>query len=389
MRILLLEICFENFGGYFRAYNIALELSKKGHFVKLVVPRKNGLIINKKRINDHFLIIETTRCRIHTFFEFRFIRVLYNTCCVLFEKYDFIYGFVPVQPDTYIPLLIGKLLRKKVILDWDDFWQDPSIANAFLSGLPAKLLQKYLQFLETLIPGIIQNVTVASEFLKLQCEKTQVRNILQIENGVSTDGIGTFQKYASRVKLGIPENEKIIISIANTYPPCRVVTMIEALKYARAEDPHIRLYLNVDLRKYYFPDHYEIPDELFKNIICTGYLQKDALYEHIVSADAALFSSDTKDAEKACFPIRLTNYLYCGKPILTNAVGEARNLIARFGCGAAVDNLDYKGLGALMVKACNDPEWLREKENAAAHAASCLSWSVIVQRLEQFMMSLY
>ena len=56
MKVLVIEPCYVNFGGYFRAYNLSLALSKRGIEVDLLVSsnKKFKLGIKKTEVNDNF-----------------------------------------------------------------------------------------------------------------------------------------------------------------------------------------------------------------------------------------------------------------------------------------------------------------------------------------------
>ncbi len=214
MKILFIEPCFENFGGYFRAVGLAKALAKKRIKVDLLCPSKDRFffLIKKKRLKRNLVRYELPRWEINLFVNGRFIRGIIASLFIIFGDYDVVHTFASIQIEAVIPFFVAKILRKKVIFDWDDYWQDSPLfyrSNNFI--------KKYLSFLENGIPKYARSMTVTSSFLEKEAKKLGSRKVLKIGNGVELEQFVPIEKPKARKQLKIHSKEKMILTFGNTY----------------------------------------------------------------------------------------------------------------------------------------------------------------------------
>lgn len=79
MKILLIEPCYKNFGGYFRATNIASSLAKHDFQVDVLIPsdKKFFFSIKKNSINPNFSLYLLPRFYINFYIQGRLLRGIY------------------------------------------------------------------------------------------------------------------------------------------------------------------------------------------------------------------------------------------------------------------------------------------------------------------------
>ena len=156
MKILFIEPCFINFGGYHRAMNICPALAKHQVKVDLLVTsdKKFFLKIGKKKINKFLTIYELPRLTINFYITGRILRGVIGLFFGLFGQYDIIHAAMPSQFESNIPAFFLKLLGKKVVMDWDDICEESFIVHP--------LVTTYTKFCEHQGPKFFNNYCVCS-----------------------------------------------------------------------------------------------------------------------------------------------------------------------------------------------------------------------------------
>ena len=140
MKVLFIEPCHVNFGGYYRARNICTYLSQnKVHVDLLIASGKNySFKITKKQINPYFTQYELPRYYFHFFINGRILRGFIALAFGLFRTYDIIHACVPVQLESNIPAFFLKLFGKKVIMGWYRDWETDRKSTRLNSSHSAK-----------------------------------------------------------------------------------------------------------------------------------------------------------------------------------------------------------------------------------------------------------
>ena len=273
MKVLFIEPCYVNFGGYFRAYNICSSLSKKGIKVDMLCSRKEqfGLLIRKRKINEQFTIYELPRLSSNFFLNGRLLRGFFGLLFGLFGKYDIIHAAVPIQLESNIPAFFLKLLGKTVIVDWDDYWEGSTIYGEYT------LLKKYVVFCETRAPSFFENMVVVSDFLSKKAQERGATDVLKLINGVDINQSEAKDRQESRTRLNLKKDGKYLLTFGHTYINDRAYLLFKTLEYIVKIDPEVILLFNQDPAKIIKEQKLEnrIDTSILKNIITT--LRKTSL----------------------------------------------------------------------------------------------------------------
>lgn len=317
MKVLIIEPCYENFGGYFRAIGIGKALSHKGIKVDLLLSsnKKFSLRIERKTINENLTQYNLPRIYFNFFITGRILRGIIGCFFILFGKYDLIHIFALIQFETNISFLFAKLLRKKVIIDWDDYWTD---AHRLVPLYDNWLIKNYLKFCEYKLQKLARYATATSDFLMNELKKIGVINKFKIINGVDKNQFALMGKENAREKLGINKQEKIILTFGSTFFKERTIYLFKIFEEIFKLDDEIKLYINQDPKKMIRDQASgeKFNEEMFKNIINVGYLE---LPLYMGATDCVLFPMGNSTLERACFPIRIGTYLSGERVIITNS----------------------------------------------------------------------
>jgi glycosyltransferase involved in cell wall biosynthesis len=377
-RILLIEPCYTDFGGYIRAIGLARAFAKKGYKVDLLVssPKKFDLKITKTKISENITRYELPRIEVNHFITARLLRGIIGCFFVLFRTYDFIYTFALIQFESNIPFLVSRLLNKRVVADWDDYWTD---AHKHVPVYNNPLVRGYLRFCEYSLQRLAKNATATSDFLLGEYKKIGVKNAIKVINGVYEEQFTPMERDEARRRLGISPEEKMILTFGNTFFKERTTYLFRVFEKINKKDDSIFLYFNNDPRKMIREQASEekFDEKIFERIKNIGYLDKDKLALYLGAADCVLFTMGNSTLEKACFPTRIGTYINGGVPIMTNSTDtEACNTLRQYGC--AVIGSDLDDLSEKIIKFLKDPIEQKSMRERVKRAKKELTWDAQV-----------
>jgi colanic acid biosynthesis glycosyl transferase WcaI len=141
---------------------------------------------------------------------------------------------ISVPPaDQLLPVfLLSKIIRRKVIIDYRDEFEDYWIEKTGKWGFFYRYLKRFLSQLyrhATLItpvtPAVAENL-----------HRRGVSNVKIVYDGVDTKIFRPFNKRAMRSKFHLPPESFIIAYLGNIYEPYRVDIVIRALKQLNGDD---------------------------------------------------------------------------------------------------------------------------------------------------------
>jgi glycosyltransferase involved in cell wall biosynthesis len=385
MKVLVIEPCFVHFGGHNRSRPMCASLSRKNIKVDLLVSSNSNfrLLIRRKKINENFRQYELPRINIHPFLNGRILRGMIALWFGIFGRYDIIFARVPTQLESNIPAFFLRLLGKKVVLDWDDYWMGSPIFNGH------NLIKKYIRFCETKSPKFFGNMVVISDFLENKAKELGAKKILKLINGVVVDEFKQRDPAESFEKLKLDKSKKYLLSIGNTYSRDRTSLLFKAFEKMLRLDKEIRLICNFDLAKKIREQNLErkISEECLENTIGMGYLSHKDLEYCLSIASAAIFLQGETEDELACYPVRIGSYLDGGVVIVMNDTdSEAGNTMKKYRC--AIIEKDLSILAEKTVDFLNNEESQREMKKRTLLAKRDLSWDNLIVKLISFFESI-
>jgi len=381
MKVLVIEPCFVNYGGYFRSYNLCLALSKKGVRVDLLVSSNNNfqLSVKKTKINERFYQYELPRINIHPYLNGRVLRGLIALFVGIFGKYDIIHACVPTQFEANIPAFFLRLMGKKIVFDWDDYW----IGSPIFDGHP--WTKKYLSFCEERAPKFFENMVVVSDFLEKLAKERGAKKVLKLINGVNTSQFVLHTKEESLEKLKMDKDKKYLLAFGNSYANDRAYLLFKTFEYIYRLDSSVRLICNFDPYEKVKMQKLEnkINSDCLKNTINTGFIKQEDLEYYLSAVDATILLQGETEDEIACFPIRVGSYLAGQSVVIINDVNsEVGNTLKK--CGCAIIEKNIEALAKKTVEFLNDQNLQKELKGNVILAKNELSWDNIITKLIKF-----
>jgi glycosyltransferase involved in cell wall biosynthesis len=288
------------------------------------------------------------------------------------KKYDIIHCFKPL-PSSYLPsLIISKVKKARIIIDWDD-WE----GKGGFAEFDPFFLRDFLDWFQILSIKNANAVTVATPFLE-RIAKRFNQKVYLIPNGADiTSFVPTSQKSEIKKKF----NCFLIVYVGLLYKACDVDIVIKAMKYVTQKVDAKLIIVGDGPRKKEFIELARMY-KLDEKVIFVGYKSRKSIPEFINAADIVVLPMKDNLANRARSPVKLGEYLACGKPIVASNVGIAKEIIKNYYNGILTSNHPEKFAEAI-VRLLED-ENLRKKieKNARKTAEKRLDWKIIAKRLE-------
>ena len=207
--------------------------------------------------------------------------------------------------------------------------------------------------------------------------------VVPIPNGVDTDRFTPLEPAEARARLGLPAGLWILF-VGNLVPWQGVETLLEAFRRVSMSVPEARLAIVGDgplrgpleglarelqiANRVYFPGtvpHEDVPRFIGASDVC-----------------AAPFTQ-MRNARIGLSPLKLYEYLACGRPIVASDVPGVRELLDGSGAGILVRPDDPGALTKALVSILNDPLRARSMGvRGRGFAFDSCSWARTAERLE-------
>jgi len=350
MRILLISYSDVNSGNATIILNLAKYMSKKFDVDILFDGSKNN------NLPDYFkdLNIRFTPYLKNVYLTL-FFGIFYKTIYGMFRRYDIVHAFKPL-PTSFIPaFIISKIHGSKLFLYFDDWEKAPGLGFR-------------MPFLYEFIDVSIQKsdcVIALTNFLKNEALKLN-KKVVFIPNGANVD---FFKPIKSK-------NKNTIIFIGILFKTCDVDMVIRAMKYVK----NGKLIVVGD-----GPRRKEFEDlakriGVSNKVEFVGWIDRGKIPEYINSADIVVMPMKVNLINKSRSPVKLGEYMACGKAIITSDVGIAKDIIINRENGILVSDIKQFG-DAINLLLKNKKLRHKLEKNARKTAEKSLDWKIIAGNL--------
>lgn len=388
LKILIFNHNQERFGTYFRCYSIADGLSQIGYKVTMICAsgRDFDFRVRKQQINPNFLLITLPRVKYHTYHTGQItLRLPLYLYFALTGSYDLFYAFTVAQPQIAIPAVIGKFLkRKKLIIDWDDLW------GGGFASLHVKPVEWVLTWSERFFLRFADVVTCASQKLYQNSLRLGIvpQKLFIVPNGCNSSEDRRVDQLLAKKKLKLPVEEKVVLSMGNTYNSITLNLLFEAYESLRKKFSKVKLiFLSSLVLSDVIKERYK---KIMENITLTGFVSEGEKYLYLSAADVLALPMEDNPVEEARFPIRFGDYLCAGRPIVSNAVGEVKYYLEKYNAGLTSPPASPKEFGDNILRVLKDKKLAGSlSKNARKLAEEDLSRESVIKKIDALIRSLF
>ena len=358
-----------------RIRNIAKKFTEKNHMVKLCY---FPLALDKEHLPqkiDSIELIPLDRMPSPTLF-LKNTKKLIELC-----KWADVVHFQKCHHYSAIPIVVAAYISKKPLhYDWDD-WEEKIWYESCGTSPHSRFIGISFKILERWLPVLADSVSCASSRLKKIACKFGVKEELIFDAPVGAD--------LEAFKPGLDGQwvkEKYNIK-------GELVLYVGQLHGAQYADLFIKA-INVILHKHQgasfmivgegFLEHklkrLALDLGLREKIIFTGAVAHKDIPYYIAAADICV--APFKETEVSCCksPLKIVEYLACGKPVVAGLVGEVRNMAG--GCAILTEEGNFHSLAEGILKLLDDRD-LREAlaDGARARIEKKYNWNYTADSL--------
>jgi glycosyltransferase involved in cell wall biosynthesis len=392
MKVLMFTSLIERVGTWYRAFNLAAGLAKKGHSVMLVkggvqryVPRatrESGVEVwDFPRFFGSSLFHRGTRMPWD---------IALRSVFAAAKRCDVIHSFTHHLNSLLPTLLAGRAARTPVVMgDRDDLWADGGLYDHGRTVLD-RMDMTFHNLTERGMGRWLDALTVASDDLMARAYATGAARgcVRKIINGCPVDRIRPGDTTAARAELGIDHGRPMLLFVGvGQYDVDLIFDSVRLLRGMLS--PHAA-----------FPVVYLVGPNapslleraarqgLANDVVATGFLPDARIVRYLQAADIGLLPFADKPLNRARFPIKLGDYLAAGLPVLTNRVGEMGRIVEAERAGVATAS-DPDAFARGLAEMLGDRTALARYRSNARAAAERMSWEAVSGELEAFYQDLY
>ena len=404
MKLLLLCHNFQEYGTFFRAFQLGKHLVKSGHVAVLMLVSRERKWSIKRYEREGVWIIECPHYQ--PFINDKedgwgpldiLLRCLYG----LTHRCDVVVGFGH-KPDIAIPALLLKYLKGvSFVADWCDLWGEGGIFSVRgllkperRGGALDRTLVRFETRLEKLVVRRADAVTVICSSIKKICEKMGIESgrVLLLRSGCDTEGIQPIDRDLARKKLGLPGG-KILEYVGNYHQEAAFLFRAFGEIASSRDDVHL-LVVGPP-----YPDRgaagggaategervfRELPENVRSRILWAGKKRYDELPPYLAAADIHLLPMEPTRLEIGRWPNKISDYLASGRPVAATNVGDAGPFIREKRCGI-VSRPEVGDYCSLLLASIDDEKLLQRLGLQARLVAEReLSWQTITNGFLRF-----
>lgn len=377
MRILYLNHNLRGRGTWFRCYHFARHLVRRGHEVTIWTCSPGVSLRAAESTLDGVRVIETPRLRDDGKHDggWGMADLLWRLRKSLRGGYDLVHAF-DHRPSVSLPgALLGLRTETRLAADWADWWGRGGI----LAGRrPFAWMERAEAWWEERQKRSADAVTCISRVLMERAAGLGIPGdrLLWIPSGADTAVFRPLPQAECRRALGLPE-EAVVVGFAG-FQLWDLQLLVEAFGRTAQEIPRARLLLIGPA------DSASIPETLRGRVHCTGPLAYDAMPGALNCADVLALPLRDNNANRGRFPGKLAEYLACGRPVVTQDVGDTGAVIRESGGGVITAGDAGAFAAGIAELLCSDARRAALGAAARDYAASRLEWGLLTETLLDF-----
>jgi glycosyltransferase involved in cell wall biosynthesis len=368
-------------GTYWRAFHLGRQLARRGHAVTLLSTsrkRRIGLTIRQAEgmtlIESPDLFSGAWRSGWDGWNIINRLRVLHN------KSFDLVHAFES-RPTVIFPALhIAGRQKIPLVMDWCDWFGRGGSVEERPNPLLRALLRPVETFFEEHFRPQARGATVICSVLREKALHLGIptESILLLPNGSDTEGLLVFPLAAARQEMSLSDEDFIVGYLgAIFHKDAQLLT--KAFDILCEHLPNARLLMVGNN-----PDDLRRMVKQAQRLTQTGYVDQRRMNLGLAACDVLWLPLSDTNANRGRFPLKVTDYLAVGRPIVATAVGDLAMAFAQlpFGLLTAPNPSDF---AAQTLRLHADPA-LREKMGFQARrlAETHYDWRIFADQLESF-----
>jgi glycosyltransferase involved in cell wall biosynthesis len=385
VKILLLVLNQVGRGTYWRAYHLARYLARRGQEVTLIATSCQNRTGTRVSQCQGFTLVESPdlfsgplRSGWDPWNTLNRIRWLQS------QPFDLVHAFES-RPTVIYPALYLKSRRSiPLVLDWADWFGQGGSVEERPNPWVRAVLRPVETYYEEHFRPLADRSTVICSLLQEKARRLGIspQNILLLPNGSDTDRFAPMDIPTARRELNIDPDARVIGYVGTIFKRDAQL-MADAFNLLTRRYDDLRLIIAghcpFDLRPLA-----ERPDR----VLHTGFLEDKDLNIVLAASDLFWLPLSDSNANRGRFPLKFTDYLALGRPIVATRVGDVAGIMDEQRVGlTSPPNAD--AFAEQTMSLFEDQDLRRELGLAARRLAETrFNWDTITEKLLAFYGSL-
>lgn len=300
-------------GTYQRAYRLAVELSKMGHSVTLLAASPTGKMETEKMQDNLELVSFPGLFKKYFLSGWDFHETMQRIRWSKDRHFDIVHSF-EMRPTCLYPALTMQKRGSILCSDWADWFGKGGSVEERPKSLVRNILRPLETYYEENFRKNANGTTVIcsalfSKAIDLGLEK---ESILYLSNGFNNTDLVPMDTMVARNRLDLPEDDFLIGYVGSGFPK-DMELMQESFSLLKPLIPNLKL-VHVGRTNYSV--------SVQSQVIATGPVSTDKLNCYLSACNVFWLPLKNMNANIGRFPIKLSDYLTIGRPIVSTRVGD-------------------------------------------------------------------
>jgi glycosyltransferase involved in cell wall biosynthesis len=339
MKILILSEFIENYrevASFKIRYLTALKFSERGHDVFFMSPSRKFFNTVRRSENKRFKIITTPGLlplRLRTG-GFSLLDALFKSKTVLSHDFDIIQVTNGHRPAQLMPSLLGKYLKKAVIIDecWEWFGKGGYADKR--KNIVGKVISFYDKNFELLFKKFYDHIITISSALR---DRFKTKDNITVLNGATENGVlRDYLISEAREKLNV-DPDAFIIGMSNVCLADNEDNSVFFKAFERLCQQYSNCYLLVTGSDKKYIEEIGKTYLFSKNIIFPGWVEFDTYNKYMSCCDLFVLPFRNTAINRGRWPNKIGDYLCLNRPVITNPTGDIKLLFDQYKVGILCD----------------------------------------------------
>lgn len=376
LKILMISLNIEGRGTYQRANHLAKSLSDFGHDLTLFASDLSSKKFQEK--SDGNISVVTFPSLVHGSLQsgWDVYETIKRIQWLRGKKFDIVHAF-EARPNVIYPALYAKKRGAALFTDWADWFGKGGSVEERPNRILKTLLRPVETYYEEHFRKLARGNTVICSTLYKKAKKLGIDkdNILLLRNGLNNSALNPIDKEIARNSLNLPRDNFFIGYVGSSFPR-DVKLMQESFACVKVKIPQTKL-LHIGRSNYSV--------ESDASVINTGNVDAQRLNQYLNACDLFWLPLTDSNANRGRFPIKLSDYLSVGRPIIATAVGDIKEFIEENKIGLTADDNPQAIAEAVVMLYENRAMAETHSQNALRMANTyAYSWQKSAKDLESF-----
>jgi glycosyltransferase involved in cell wall biosynthesis len=374
-----------NQGTYWRAYHLGRHLARKGHNVTLMATARrghSGVLVSRQQgmtqVESPDLFSGALRSGWDPW------NTLYRINWLRGQSFDLIHAFESRPTVIYPALYLKKQGKIPLILDWADWFGRGGSVEERPNPLVRAALRPVETYFEEHFRTQAQGTTVICSLLREKALRLGIPtdSVFLLPNGADTDRFTLLDISAARQALNIDPEARVIGYVGTIF---KRDAALMAAAFNRVAEPFKNLRLII---AGYCPFDLRPLVQKPECVIQTGYLDDKDLNATLAACDLFWLPLSDSNANRGRFPLKFTDYLAAGRPIVATQVGDVAGIMAEERVGLTSPP-EAEAFAQQTMHLLDNPGLRKELGLAARQLAETrFNWDTITEQLLVFYRSL-